>query len=246
VKRARRGIVLGVLALLGGAVVSVMVAEGIGLSGAVVYKTSAPLRFVAAQGMYAQVRDISGPGWRYLDWVVIDQQNAAVFQYMYDNKLTSFGGRLSPSYLHPDAPGTLPSWSGVWRGEEPTGTSSPAAPRALRQAHEVCVGWPLACFWIDWHPAKPDDCHGGKQMAMTQQGGRRLLLWRPVALGFALDTLIYAACIAGLGAGVRLFVRARRKRRGACAGCGYDLKGLADGAACPECGRAERGAKARA
>jgi hypothetical protein len=66
----------------------------------------------------------------------------------------------------------------------------------------------------------------------------RILPLRPLPLGFAADTLLYAGAFRGLTillAGAR---RSWRRRRGRCPGCGYDRRGLAEGAACPECGRA--------
>jgi hypothetical protein len=58
----------------------------------------------------------------------------------------------------------------------------------------------------------------------------------PIPLGLLADTLIYAAVLA---APLLLFTRMRslrRRRRGLCARCAYDRKGLVDGTPCPECG----------
>jgi hypothetical protein len=55
-------------------------------------------------------------------------------------------------------------------------------------------------------------------------------------LGFALNTLFYAAVLLGVVEGVAFARRRIRRRKGRCASCGYDRAGLAEGAACPECG----------
>ena len=68
----------------------------------------------------------------------------------------------------------------------------------------------------------------------------------PLLPGFLVDTLFYAvpswALLATPGLINRWLVGGRRKRRGACVACGYDLRGLAAGqggagVVCPECGR---------
>lgn len=58
---------------------------------------------------------------------------------------------------------------------------------------------------------------------------------RPIWPSFLLSTLAYSAIFAGFFAlgGIR---RARRVRAGCCGACGYDLRGLGDKGACPECG----------
>jgi hypothetical protein len=246
VKRARRGIVLGVLALLGGAVVSLLAAEGIGLSGVAHYDGNAPQRFVAVGGKYIHAYDVAGRGWRHLMWRVEDQGSAAVSQYMYDNHLSGFNGRLLPSYLHCDPPESLPPWSNLWRPALWPRDVNMGSYVQTNESMELAAGWPFLAFSMDWDTSRPHEFRGGTVHSSVATGRLRFLPWRPIPLGFALDALIYAACIAALAAGVRLFVRARRQRRGACAACGYDLRGLAAGAACPECGRAGDGTKVTA
>lgn len=55
----------------------------------------------------------------------------------------------------------------------------------------------------------------------------------PIVPGFVLNTVIHAAVGAGVWWGAGWMRRARRRRRGLCEGCGYELAGLA---MCPECG----------
>ncbi|MFO0836385.1 MAG: hypothetical protein U0638_15570 [Phycisphaerales bacterium] len=72
-----------------------------------------------------------------------------------------------------------------------------------------------------------------------QPQDKHFAFWLPIyilPLGFTFDTLFYAAnwfiCLFG----IRSIRHALRTRRGLCTRCAYDLKGLAQGSACPECG----------
>jgi len=58
---------------------------------------------------------------------------------------------------------------------------------------------------------------------------------RPAWPGFALNTLVYGAAALGVITSVGGIRRSRRRRRGLCVRCGYDVGGLA---VCPECGTA--------
>ena len=59
---------------------------------------------------------------------------------------------------------------------------------------------------------------------------------RPVAWGFAGNTLMYGAFLYALSLAPRVARRWVRRKRGACMACGYSLRGTATGV-CPECGR---------
>ncbi len=63
-----------------------------------------------------------------------------------------------------------------------------------------------------------------------------LLPIMPIWLGFSANTLLYGALAWGVLFAPGVVRRWRRRRRGACVGCGYDLKGIAPGGVCPECG----------
>jgi hypothetical protein len=70
-------------------------------------------------------------------------------------------------------------------------------------------------------------------------GDIRHLPLRPIWLGFALNTLFYAALAWGLWQVPLALRRRSRSKKGLCVRCGYDLKGLGGSAAgrvCPECG----------
>jgi hypothetical protein len=229
-----------VFALIGGAVASVSVAEGIGASGVVRYDRAAPQRFVAVAGKYVQARDMSGIGWRYLWWEVKSQDSAAVAQYMYDKHIDSFEGMLLPSYLHCDPPGSLPAWSRLWRPESWPHEVNMGGYIQSEMAMEVGAGWPLPSITMDWDSAHRNEYRGGKVLPSPPGIRMRFLAWRPLARGLAVDTLFYAAALAGLVGGARLVVRARRRRRGVCPACAYDLRGLAADGVCPECGRPAR------
>ena len=67
-------------------------------------------------------------------------------------------------------------------------------------------------------------------------GGWHLIPLDVLPLGFTLNTLLAAGLVLGVVEGVRLARRRLRRKRGRCPACGYDRRGLAEGAACPECG----------
>lgn len=251
--RARRAIMLGALCILGGAVVSVLVAEGIGVSGAVRLEASPPRRCVAVGGLCVMAWDMSGIGWRELQWITSEEQIAAYTQYhsQADPSIPTKGLPPPGFRLRFDPPGSLPSWSRLWQPErwpiDPHGGRDGGESRVGGIAGEIGTGWPLQAFSMDWDQEGLRTVTGGRALsAAANRRSARVLLWRPIPLNLALDTLFYAVGVAGLVGGGRLLVRGRRRRRGACVACGYDRRGLAAGAVCPECGGAGVGAEVRA
>jgi hypothetical protein len=62
---------------------------------------------------------------------------------------------------------------------------------------------------------------------------------RPIWPGFAINTIFYAAILWVVFLVPRSVKRLRRRAKGCCIHCGYDLRGQpADSKTCPECGRA--------
>jgi hypothetical protein len=64
---------------------------------------------------------------------------------------------------------------------------------------------------------------------------------RPLPLGLAANTLLYAAPPFIVLAAIPAARRALRRRRGLCPVCGYDRRGLGGASPCPECGGGEHG-----
>jgi len=70
----------------------------------------------------------------------------------------------------------------------------------------------------------------------------RAIPLRPMLPGVIVDTLVFAAMWMVMLAGATALRRARRRARGACARCGYDLRSSGfEHARCPECGAADGG-----
>ncbi|HVU63895.1 MAG TPA: hypothetical protein VHC70_07955 [Phycisphaerales bacterium] len=68
---------------------------------------------------------------------------------------------------------------------------------------------------------------------------------RFLSAGLVLDALFWSVVSWAAWRGPAAFRRLRWRRMGKCGQCGYDLKGLAAGARCPECGALPRPAAAR-
>jgi hypothetical protein len=112
-------------------------------------------------------------------------------------------------------------------------------------------GWPLQSLWCayTWNPVtEPDlwfwELHGGGiELGNGAMPSDPADWWPRVALpclpiwgGLAGDTIIYAVMWRLLLAAPGRILARRRRRRGECVACAYDLRGLGSDAACPECG----------
>jgi hypothetical protein len=107
-------------------------------------------------------------------------------------------------------------------------------PNGTHQMQTDVYGWPLPVL-IETNRWWPWEDPAWKITDMPE------LAMRPVWSGVLLNPLIaviplWLACVVPWLAW-RWWTRRTRRRSGRCTGCGYDLKGLAPGALCPECGQ---------
>jgi hypothetical protein len=107
-------------------------------------------------------------------------------------------------------------------------------------------GWPCLCVWYGERtsrtPPFTTETEGGIVIGQRTAGtrgiigsGAKVLAYRPLPAGLALNTLLYGVAIFGAMEGWARLAR-RRRGSGRCARCGYSLAGLVSGARCPECG----------
>jgi hypothetical protein len=121
--------------------------------------------------------------------------------------------------------------------------------------HEVRTGWPALALKMHWvfpvSPVEFGDLTPDLRIPKEGHDGLAVPAWmssptsgnvapiRPIPLGFALDTLLYAAVVWVVLLGFPAVRNFRRARRGWCVKCGYDLaglRGMGRVATCPECG----------
>ncbi len=138
---------------------------------------------------------------------------------------------------------------------EPRPTRRPRRPRPLGIAfgpvpmnpdHTVVVvvkaGWPLVCLQglklvqvsetSRQNAAEPPQRLGSLGLDPKPH---RLVPLEPLWGGLAANTALFASALWMVGPGPLVLRRALRRRRGQCAGCGYDLA-HAEHELCPECG----------
>jgi len=126
---------------------------------------------------------------------------------------------------------------------------------SVRLASTTAAGWPFhAATYVEWDGVHyPPDKPFGKAYAKsvsgireglhlhtfrTASGDLRIVLpLRPIVGGLIGDVLFWAAVVGLVSMRLEAAKRARRRRKGCCTACGYDLRGSA-GRACPECGAA--------
>ncbi len=115
--------------------------------------------------------------------------------------------------------------------------------RQNRSIERVAAGWPApAMEWIGSLDMRHDDNAWSWNDGLTPpmragnlcQGADRRLPLIPIWPGFAINTLVLSLVPLCMWTGIVLLRRNRRRIRGRCVGCGYDVFGLD---ACPECGQ---------
>ena len=131
------------------------------------------------------------------------------------------------------APVEVPSWVMPAAGQD-----------EICETHEY--GWPMRAMYahcvltripgIGWS-TQTSDSYDRNKYTSTE---RRFPLGR-IWTGLAVDAALWAAVFGALWVGALWFKGFVARRRGLCESCGYDLRGLAADAVCPECGTGPRG-----
>jgi len=133
---------------------------------------------------------------------------------------------------------SVPSWSRA--------SHRPTAEEIDRVRYtEEARGWPMRCL-LSRHDAKRPGPHAawgtfvpGWAIDLEKEQGTlgipRVLPLRPIALGFIINTLLYAAALLLMFIACAYVRRLMRIRSGRCPQCGYDLRGDLE-RGCPECG----------
>lgn len=111
------------------------------------------------------------------------------------------------------------------------------------------AGWPMRSFesWVTyWEVDRRTEWYGGVAIPDWLRPRWMMTIWgqnatfssrfptRITWFGFVVNTLFYATLIAAMIAGLRVMHHQRRRRRGLCVRCAYELRDLS---ICPECGR---------
>jgi hypothetical protein len=190
--------------------------------------------YVVVGGRAWQVVVRFAPGGRLAWWMEL---NAATMgeDLPPDQWVRDLRAEPAGSLRREDSP---PTWGTFARGRAP----------AANAGADHAFGWPLPALWY-----RVNGTIGGKTATATGidgaillspastlsiRGGRfRALPLYPVWHGLVLNTLLFAGLLWLTLTGLPSARRALRIRRGRCPKCAYDLRGLAPGSPCPECGR---------
>jgi hypothetical protein len=128
------------------------------------------------------------------------------------------------------------------RGKMPLGGS------ANYDVQHASSGWPERSLSSEiWYHAStpqgpstvdPPVIRGGWLLEPAASFGHpRVISWRPLWPGFAINTIFCAAALWFIFAIPGVVKRLRRRAKGRCIHCGYDLRGqTAESKKCPECG----------
>ncbi|HWB21067.1 MAG TPA: hypothetical protein VG711_12250 [Phycisphaerales bacterium] len=99
-------------------------------------------------------------------------------------------------------------------------------------------GWPMKALrgehWFG--PLVEEPGLRGVYAWRRGSAGDRMMAWRPMAVGFVVDCMVFTSPLLMIVA-IAEWRRARKKKAGRCMHCGYDLRsGGVEHEKCPECG----------
>ncbi|HWB20915.1 MAG TPA: hypothetical protein VG711_11485 [Phycisphaerales bacterium] len=104
-------------------------------------------------------------------------------------------------------------------------------------------GWPMrAAYWSELYPTPHPQLITPATDVPNWMYWNKRTSWRqkiPLSAywgGFAVNTVVFAGTAFVMWLPMGIWKRARRKARGMCERCGYDLRGNVEGR-CPECGK---------
>ena len=145
-------------------------------------------------------------------------------------------------------PARAPSWAPGWVRYGRMGLDD-------GQVYIYGAGWPASALRCEFRGIAPVRGANGLTLDYETRGGwplssrtvqtgpnaryiyPRALPWRPIWSGMALNVAVFGLAWWGLITAPAALVMWRRRQRGVCEGCGYELRGLPLPArVCPECG----------
>lgn len=172
----------------------------------------------------------ASPTWCFRQW--------RVFGLVSSNYSPCFDDRKILSYEGPK-PHLVPWWSRMHR--PPVRAEYDDGALQYKWWSESGHGWPLSAFgsskeYDGRYRSRPAGYRQRRSGAVEIELAQRTIVlpYRPIAAGLAVDAGLYGAVWLGLLWGPGAMRRGRRRRRGLCLRCGYEIGGAA---VCPECGR---------
>lgn len=174
-------------------------------------------------------------GYSKRDWLLVARQSRpGVVRYLSTLMIRA------QQYTESPQTETVPGWVGL---PDPP----PASASGFTDHYEISdgYGWPLPALGFHFHGrgrgnTTTGDVVGGIELSPRATGGwydPRALPLTPIWPGLAVDLAVATALMILVLDGFRTIRTTFRRRRGRCASCGYDLRGLAH-SRCPECGQA--------
>lgn len=168
-------------------------------------------------------QDDASSGWGFFHW-----QDVGVERMICRYDMTDL------AYIWRDPPVPAPKWV-PW-------SAASKEPNTLTLFW--AVGWPCRAFWA----MNREPIGTGPQPwqhAIVLKDGEVVLPFAPIWSGIALNTAFWLIPALPF-LGIRSWRRRRRRARGWCIDCGYDLHGNVNATACPECGHPTRGSLTKA